>query len=108
MSNNKPSPRSKPQSPGISGSSPDLATRVANIEKFLKEQFDERNQWNSQLREWIGERVRIRLVGGNRDSHGYDLEGVLKWVDRYTLCINPVFDDIEIVHKGAIATIRKA
>lgn len=108
MSNNKQPPRSKPQPPGISGSSPDLATRVANIEKFLKEQFDERNQWNQQLRDWVGQRVRIRLVGGNTERNGYDLEGELKWVDRYTISINPVFDEIEIVHKGAIATIRKA
>lgn len=99
MSNTKP-PRSKPQSPpGISGS-PDLATRVANIEKFLKEQFDERNQWNAQLREWIGEQIRIRLLQGE------PVQGKLVWVDRYTLCVE-VMNEIEIVHKGAIATIKK-
>lgn len=102
MSNSKPPPRSKPQSPqGISVSAQDLATRVANIEQFLKDQFDERNQWNATLRTWVGRTIKIRLVDG------HILEGLLNWVDRYTLCVGQE-PDVEIVHKGAVATIKKA
>lgn len=102
MSSNKPPPTRKPQSAqGISGSTPDLATRVANIEQFIKEQFDERNQWNTTLRGWVGRTILIRLVDG------HVLEGLLNWVDRYTLCVG-LEPDVEIVHKGAIATIKKA
>lgn len=100
MSGNKPPP-SKPQSGPVIRSSPppSLDERVTTIEQFLKEQFDERNQWNAVLRGWIGQKVRVRLMDGA------SVEGVLNWVDRYTICLGVT--DIEIVHKGAIATIKK-
>ncbi len=96
MSGNKPPPSSKPPNQPPQ----DLATRVAKLEKLLQEHFDERNQWNATLREWLERTVQIRLIDG------HVLTGVLNWVDRYTLCIGRE-PKVEIVHKGAIATIKK-
>ena len=78
-----------------------LKKEVEELSKIVAEHFDEKNYWNSMVRDWIGKDVLVHLTG---------LEGVfgmLLWIDRYTMCLvesstkTPV-----IIHKAAIMTIR--
>ena len=97
-------PPGKP--PATSGISPaELLQRIEALEALVRERFDEMNLWNSRVRDWIGKKVDIQLV--NNES----VTGILRWVDRYTLCVDEAdMPDTEpepaIVHKGAIAVIR--
>lgn len=98
------SPHSKPVT--LSGIRPpdlhELTQRLEVLEKLIKDNLDEKNQWNSKVREWLEKTVVIRLVSS------MEVSGVLKWVDRYTLCLQEKKqDDVTIVHKGAIAIIRR-
>lgn len=98
------SPYSKPAN--LSGIRPpdlqELTQRFENLEKIVKETLDEKNQWNSKVREWIEKVIVIQLVGS------LEVIGVLKWVDRYTLCLRERgSQDVTIVHKGAIMVIRR-
>ena len=80
----------------------DLKRQVANLEIKLNEALSEKNQWNSILRKWQEERRvnKFKLVSG------IEVKGIIEWVDRYTIGIyHPEVDGIEIIHKGAIATI---
>lgn len=78
-----------------------LSSRVDSLEKFLKEHFAEKNQWNSTVREWVGKQVVVELlVGGS-------LMGELLWLDRYTICVS-VSGVTKIVHKAAIVLIYRA
>lgn len=94
-------PHSKPaQSSGIRP--PDyqaLTKRIEDLEKLVKAQFDEKNQWNSQVRDWIGKDVAIQLIDTTT------VKGTLRWMDRYTVCIDEL-KGVAIVHKGSIAVIR--
>jgi sRNA-binding regulator protein Hfq len=101
---NRDAPPSKPRgSSGISPTDPrDVIRRLEVLEKFVKEYFDEKNQWNSLVREWIGTSVRIRLVDGEW------VDGVLRWVDRYTLCCEDTkTGQPAIIHKAAIAVLTQ-
>jgi sRNA-binding regulator protein Hfq len=99
-------PQSKPnQQPGIRP--PDLlelTQRLEAIEKLVRDNLDEKNQWSSKVREWIDKSIAIQLVDSTVVC------GILKWVDRYTVCLqeneNPSAE-VTIVHKGAIAVIRR-
>lgn len=95
-------PPSKPQhSPAISAAElQSLRQRIDGLEKQLKDQFDEKNQWNSEVRQWIGKSVTIHLVSDTQ------LVGFLRWMDRYTLCVDEAKFGVCIVHKGAVALIR--
>lgn len=97
-------PPSKPQgSPAISSTDLHrLSQRLDALEKLVKDNFDEKNQWNSQVREWIGKPVVVQLVSDTQ------LVGALRWVDRYTLCVDDTQNGVSIVHKGAVAIIRQA
>lgn len=83
---------------------PDLeefTQRFNKLDQLVRDAFDERNQWNSKVREWLGKQIKIRLM----DS--CEIIGVLQWVDRYTICVQEVdVTDVTIVHKGAVATIN--
>lgn len=62
----------------------------------------EKNQWNAEIKSWVGKRIGILLTTDTMVS------GALRWVDRYTMCIwgNVPGSDRPrtiIVHKGAIA-----
>ena len=97
-----------PAPPGISASEARLNERMAALEKQVRDQFDEKNHWNSMVREWIGKQVLVSLLAEAAHEDG-KVEGTLLWVDRYTLCVrcgrkgHPV-----IIHKAAVATIRPA
>lgn len=98
------SPHSKPaHQSGIRP--PDLqefTQRLDILEKLVKDNLDEKNQWNSKVREWIEKTVMVQLVSS------LEVFGVLKWVDRYTICLQEKErSDVTIVHKGAIAIIRR-
>ncbi len=95
-------PSGKPHaSPAISAADARALTkRIEDLEKLVREQFDEKNQWNSLVREWIGKMVRIQLTQG-----GF-VEGFLRWMDRYTLCVDTTHEGTCVVHKGAVAVIR--
>lgn len=80
----------------------ELTQRIEALEKLVRDNLDEKNQWNSKVREWLEKRVVVRLVSSS------DIFGILKWVDRYTLCLQEKeLPEVTIVHKGAIATINK-
>lgn len=97
-----PNSSKPPGQAGISGATTNdqLKSRVEVLEKFIKEYFDEKNQWNSMLRDWVGTEVHVRFISGD------PFFGTLRWVDRYTLCVD---DDGHptIIHKAAIATIAQ-
>jgi sRNA-binding regulator protein Hfq len=104
MPSNKLPPQSKsPSSSGISSTDVQrLNQRIEALEKLVRDSLDEKNHWNSQVREWIGKPVKIQLVSGE------SVVGLLRWVDRYTLCLDlDKWEGIGIVHKGAIAIIRQ-
>jgi len=97
-------PSSKPTSQsGIRSSDPrDISQRLEALEKLVRDSLDEKNLWNAKVRDWIGKRVLIETL---IPTH---IEGILLWVDRYTLCIqrqNATYETI--VHKGAIGTIQR-
>lgn len=80
----------------------ELTKRVETLEKLVRDHFDEKNNWNSEVRGWIGKRIHIRLIDGS------ETEGVLRWMDRYTLCVDlgkVAPQGSTIVHKGAIAML---
>jgi hypothetical protein len=99
-----------PPSPGISPAEARdlraalsaLSSRVDSVEKFLKEHFDERNQWNSTVREWAGQKVIVELSQADKR-----IEGELLWLDRYTICVKEG-DRPKVIHKAAIALIYLA
>jgi sRNA-binding regulator protein Hfq len=97
-------PPSKPNPQAGIRSAPDLREfieRFDALEKIVRENFDEKNQWNSKVREWIGKAVVVRLTTSAA------VQGVLQWMDRYTICVQEeTFPDVTIVHKGAVATIN--
>ena len=79
----------------------EVTQRLEVVEKLIKNNLDERNQWNSKVREWLEKSIVIQLMDSSK------VVGVLKWVDRYTLCLQEDGQsDSTIVHKGAIAVIR--
>lgn len=102
MSNQRgQSPPSKaPSSSAISGSPAELLLRVKKLEDHLAEHFNEKNQWNSEVRQWVGKRIRIYLI-----FSADPIVGLLRWMDRYTICVE---DEVgtAIVHKGAVALLR--
>lgn len=98
------SPQSKPSNQsGIR--SPDLrelTQRIEIAEKLIKDSLDEKNQWNSKVREWLEKSIMVRLVDSS------EVVGILKWIDRYTICLQESGSvDVTIVHKGAVAVIRR-
>ncbi len=107
---------SKPNPP--SGISPAEAQRlrsqVEELEKLVREQLDERNQWNNLARKWVGHVVRAVV------STGQVVVGKLLWLDRYTLCIEGSYSENVvdgkktqwpsrevIVHKGQLVMIHQ-
>lgn len=102
MATNKPTPLpSKPQ-PTSGISPPDtksLTLRIETLEKFIRDQFDEKNQWNSLVRGWVDKKVKIRLMDGEW------FKGSLRWVDRYTICLEDDDKVPAVIHKAAIAII---
>jgi len=101
MNEKKKSPSSASKKSSVTGisaaDSQSISSRLDAIEEKLREQFDEKNQWNAVLRNWIGKTVHIDLVSGTT------LIGCLLWVDRYTLGIKDA--SLRIVHKAAITVI---
>lgn len=104
----KPSP-----APGISANeAQQLRSRIESLERLVREHLDEKNQWNSMVRGWVGTRVAILLVTED------EVVGELLWVDRYTMCLKvaitkddnpeatPVLKTV-IVHKAAIALMHQ-
>ena len=78
-----------------------LSQRIDKLESLVREHLDEKNQWNSLVRSWVGKEVQIALL--LPDTF---VIGVLRWVDRYTMCIDERSGRPVIVHKGAVAMIR--
>ncbi len=108
------SDRSRPPGQGhnkqdLSGISADLAqlrTRVDRAEKLVQEHLAEKNQWNSEVRTWVGKKINILLTSL------VAIKGELRWVDRYTMCVYGIIETPElettstrtiIVHKGAVS-----
>lgn len=63
-----------------------LKDRFGRIEKDVRELKDLLNihdNWHSTIRELIGKQVTICDRSGNR------CHGILKWSDRYNVCISP-------------------
>lgn len=79
-----------------------LSSRLDRVEKFLKEHFDEKNQWNSTVRDWVGKNVVVELIQTDRK-----VAGKLLWLDRYTICVEAGSRAL-VIHKAAIAIIYLA
>ena len=79
-----------------------LSSRLERTEKFLKEHFDEKNQWNSTVRGWEGKEVVVELM-----QVGREVRGKLLWLDRYTVCVQEG-PKPKVIHKAAIALIYLA
>lgn len=98
MSDRKRPGQKKSASTGISAAdSQALSSRLEALEELVKEHFDEKNQWNGVLRNWIGKPIIIDLITGRQ------VIGCLLWVDRYTIGLKDA--ELKIVHKAAIAVI---
>ena len=97
--------RKTPPPSGISSASlQDILDRLEAVEYKLKDYFDERNQWNSMLREWIGKPIYVGLLL-SPTSPDSGIVGKLLWIDRYTICVEEE-EGPSIIHKAAIAVIR--
>ena len=109
MSNSNKPPRDDHKSQPSSEISRDiiqLRSRIEQLEKTLQASVNEKNQWSSEIRNWVGKSISISMISGAL------LLGELRWVDRYTLCLRgtvPADDGplattkTIVVHKGAIA-----
>jgi hypothetical protein len=63
-----------------------MRSRFERVEKEvrgLKDLLNTHDNWHSTIREWIGQQVTIC------DCNGSLSQGVLKWSDRYNVCISP-------------------
>lgn len=109
--NNRGRGGGKPQAPaGISSVEAEalraqvsaLSFRLEKVEKFLREHFDEKNQWNSLVRDWVGKKVVVELI-----QIGREIQGELLWLDRYTICVEDMGRS-KVIHKAAIALIYLA
>jgi hypothetical protein len=91
-----------------------LRSQVEELEKLVREQLDERNQWNNLARKWVGQTVRA-VVSTNQV-----VVGKLLWLDRYTLCIDGSYTEVMsqgkkdpwpnreiIIHKGQLVMIHQ-
>ncbi len=99
-----PGPVGKPgPGPGISRTEfDDLRKKISELEGKLLEALAEKNLWNHTLRKWQEEEKQVTfslLTGGQ-------VVGKIEWIDRYTIGVASNGDTI-IVHKGAIATIKR-
>ncbi len=66
-----------------------LKDRFEHLERdvrALKDLLNVHDNWNAMIRKLIGEQVTIRTRSGNQ------MRGVLKWSDRYNLCIEYPLD----------------
>lgn len=111
-----------PASPGISPAEAReltaqvsaLSFRLEKVERFLRDHFDEKNQWSATVRDWVGKKVVVELT-----QRGSLLVGELLWLDRYTICVKSSGSGRDplaaaeqpkpmVVHKAAIALIYLA
>lgn len=106
-------PHSKPAGgQGISSAqAADLTRQIAELRKrldTLEVSLGESNQWNNRVRQWIEKPVIVHLVTKE------NVVGILKGLDRYTLCVEGHLDSVMstdsaareiIIHKGSISTI---
>ena len=106
--------------PGISATEADklrsLITALEKDVKSLKERREERNQWDSTVQGWLGKRVTALVTTGQR------VVGVLRWLDRYTICVEGSYEPDRMVggakipaasyeiilHKGQLVLIHLA
>lgn len=83
---------------GISAAdSQNLSSRVEALEELVRDHLHEKNQWNAELRNWIGKTIYVDLLTSKT------VMGVLLWVDRYTLGVKDT--SLRIIHKAAITVI---
>lgn len=109
--NQPPRPAGKPdQGRGISpADAQQLRARLDSVEKQVRahsEAINDRNNWNAVVRGWIGSQVSVHTVSGAT------VTGILKWVDRYTLCVEGIVGTHDpysakelqqiVLHKGAL------
>ncbi len=84
-----------------------MKDRFEKVEKDvrnLKDLLNTHDNWHSTIHEWIGEGVIIS------DRSGHLCRGILKWSDRYNLCIAHSTDPKPITRmytKGGINWIEK-
>ncbi len=101
---NGPSPGKPHSTPAISPAAEVqiLKQRLEKLERQVQEHFDERNQWNSHVRDWVGKVIEVERVNNTRRV------GRLLWMDRYTLCVDTSECGVCIIHKGAVVELRLA
>jgi small nuclear ribonucleoprotein (snRNP)-like protein len=95
-------------SSGISAELVQLRSRLTQLENLVKESLSEKNLWNAEVRSWVGKTVRVGLMTGAK------IDGVLQWMDRYTICLLAVVDKDPyipekphkvVIHKGTLVYI---
>lgn len=94
----------KPKIPNLGQLVESLKNRVERIEqdlKALKDILNTKDNWNSEVKDWIGEQVKITLRSGNICS------GRLLWTDRYNICVDEGGKSRTIVTKGGADTITR-
>lgn len=79
-----------------------LKDRLERMDKELrglKDVLNVHDNWNAEIRMWIGKEVRLK------DSTSDVVVGTLKWSDRYNVCV-VVNDQPRIYNKGGITWIE--
>ena len=66
----------------------------------LKDILNIHDNWHSTIRKWLGEEVTIKDLTGEESS------GILKWSDRYNICVE-LKDRTRMYTKGGIALIDR-
>lgn len=89
---------------------PNATEAIATLSRRVTEQHEEisklkdllnaRDNWNSEIRALIGREVAVKTIDSSEPFYG-----VLKWVDRFNLCV--VTNNLpRFFHKGSVSWIE--
>ena len=78
----------------------DRLDRMDKEVRGLKDVLNIHDNWNSEVRQWIGQEVRVKDVGD------HDFYGTLKWSDRYNICLSSPHNGLRVYNKGGIVWIE--
>jgi len=94
----------KPKIPNLGQLVTSLKKRIEQLERdvyAVRDVINTKDNWNAEIKDWIGHEVKITLRSGNICS------GELLWTDRYNVCVNEGGKSRTIVTKGGIDTITR-
>jgi hypothetical protein len=77
----------------------DRFERLDKEVRGLKDVLNIRDNWNAEVRQWVDKGIKLRTTDGE------DAQGILKWIDRYNICVL-ILDKPRVYNKGGITWIE--